>query len=356
MLLWLASPLIWAANLSVVFVSPGAENEPYWRSVTRFMQPAARQLGIELEVIYCNRDQIKLTDAVHQITLRAKKPDYLIISNDRSAAGAMLRIAGEAKIKTLLAFSTFVPEQVPEFGVPRQKFPYWIGAISPNSSEAGRLTADELVRQMQKAHLLGSDGKMHVAVVAGDKFTPTGVQRLAGAMRAFEAQPSVVVEQAVYGNWDRERAKQQTELLLQRYPKLNAIWTASDLMAYGAMTAAEGVGRKPGKDLLFATFNNSPEVLRNVLEGRIAALAGGHFTAGAWALVMLYDYHHGVDFAKQGLEQELPLFTLLDDKMAQRFLNRFGEEDFSSIDFRRFSRVFNPKLERYDFGLAQVLK
>lgn len=355
-LLWLVSPLLLAANLSVVFVSPGAENEPYWRSVTRFMQPAARQLGMDLEVIYCGRDQIKLTDAVRQITLRAKKPDYLLISNDRAAAGAMLRMADEAKIKTLLAFSIFAPEQVLEFGVPRQKFPYWIGSISPNSSEAGRLTADELVRQMQKAHLVGSDGKMHVALVGGDKFTPTGVQRQAGALRAFESHPSVVVEQAVYGNWDRERAKQQADLLLQRYPQLNAIWTASDLMAYGAMAAAEAAGRKPGKDLLFSSFNNSPEVLRNVTEGKIASLAGGHFTAGAWALVMLHDYHHGVDFAKQGLEQELPLFALLDDKMAQRFLLRFGDEDFSSIDFRRFSRVFNPKLERYDFGLLQVLK
>jgi ABC-type sugar transport system substrate-binding protein len=355
-LLWLVSPLLWAANLSVVFISPGAENEPYWRSVTRFMQPAARQLGIELEVIYCNRDQIKLTDAMHQLTLRAKKPDYVIISNDRAAAGPMLRMADEAKIKTMLAFSGLVPEQVQEFGLPRQKFPSWIGTISPNSSDGGRLTAEELVRQMQKAQLVSSDGKMHVALIAGDKFTPTGVQRQAGAMRAFEANSWVVVEQAVYGNWDRERAKLQADFLLQRYPNLNAIWVASDLMAYGAMAAAEAAGRKPGKDILISAFNNSPEVLRNVVEGKIAALAGGHFTAGAWALVMLHDYHNGIDFAKQGLVQELPLFSLLNDKMAQRFLQRFGEEDFSSIDFRQFSRHFNPKLTRYDFGLLQVLK
>lgn len=356
MLLWLASPLLWAANFSVAFISPGTENEPYWRSVTRFMQPAAHQLGIELEVIYCSRDQVKMTEAVRQIALRAKKPDYLIFSNDRAAAGAMLRMADEAKIKTMIAFSGFVPEQLLEFGMPREKFPNWIGSIAPNSTDGGRLSAEELVRQMQKAHLVGSDGKMHVALVAGDKFTPTGVQRQAGAMRAFESNPLVVVEQAVYGNWDRDRAKQQADLLLQRYPKLNAIWTASDLMAYGAMAAAEAAGRKPGKDLLFSTFNNSPEVLRNVIEGRIAALAGGHFTGGAWALVMLYDYHNGVDFAKQGMVQELPLFALLDEKMAQRFLLRFGDEDFSSIDFRKFSRVLNPKLARYDFGLLQALK
>ncbi len=354
--LWLISPVIWAATFSVVFINPGNEDEPYWRSVTRFMQTAARQLDIELEVMYTNKDQFKMVQFVRQVSQRAKKPDYLLISNDRLAAPAMMRIAEQEKIKTMLAFSNFIGDQITEFGKPRQKYRYWLGAITPNSTEGGKVTAEELVRQALKAHLTSSDGKVHIALIAGDKYTPTTIQRQAGAISAFAANPAVVVEQVVYGNWERDRAKQQAQWLLQRYPHLNAIWAASDLMAYGAMEAAEEAGHKPGKDILFSAFNNSPEVLRAVVQGRISALAGGHFTGGAWALVMLYDYHHGVDFAKLGLEQELPLFSLLDEKMAQRFLQRFGEEDFSSIDFRHFSRFLHPKLEQYDFGLLQVLK
>jgi hypothetical protein len=102
--------------------------------------------------------------------------------------------------------------------------------------------------------------------------------------------------------------------------------------------------------------NNSPEVLQARVQGRISSLAGGHFTAGAFALVMLYDYHHGKDFRQQGLELREPLFVLLDEERAQRFLTRFGSEDFSSVDFRQFSLHLHPEQRRYRFSLLRALK
>ena len=354
LLLW--GPLVLAAGLQVVFINPGRTEEPYWRSVTRFMQPAAAQLGIELEVLHAERDHLKMLELTSQVARRSRKPDYLIIVNEKLAAGEMLKIAEQAKIKTMLAFSSFEAEQLAEFGRPRQKFQYWIGSITPIAAEAGQLTANELVRQVRRANLQADDGKVHVALIGGDRATPTGVQRLEGAISTFAAMPDVVVDQVVYGNWERERAREQTAALLLRYPKLNAIWTASDLMAFGAMDAAVAAGRKPGKDLLFATVNNSSEVLRARIAGRISALAGGHFSAGGWALVLLHDYHHGVDFSREGLELRLPLFSLLDAEAAQRFLTRFGDDDFSQLDFRQFSKHLTPGRRLYEFNLLTALK
>ena len=352
----LASPMLWAAGFSVVFINPGRSEEPFWRSVTRFMQPAALQLNIELEVLYAERDHLKMVELARDVTVRAKKPDYLMIVNEKLAGGEILKMADQARVKTLLVFSALEDGQVAEFGKPRQKYRHWLGALTPNATEAGRLTATELVRQAQQMHVVADDGKVHVAIIAGDKATPTGVQRLQGAVGAFAANRSVVLEQVVYGNWDRARANEQAAALLLRYPKLNAFWSASDLMAYGAMDAAEAAGRKPGADLLFSAINNSPQVLQARLQGRISALAGGHFTTAAWGLVMLYDYHHGKDFEKEGLEMSLPLFMLLDEERAQRFLSRFGDEDFSSFNFRPFSKHLNPHLHSYQFSLLPALK
>lgn len=355
-LLALTSPILWAASLSVVFINPGRADEPYWRSVTRFMQPAAQQLDIQLEVLYAERDSLKMMELAKQITQRARKPDYLIIVNERRVGGDMLKLAEQARIKTLIAFSTFENEELAEFGVPRQKYKYWLGSITPNAVTAGRLTAAELVRQALKLGAVADDGKVHVALIAGDNGTPTSVQRTAGATSTLSGNPVVVLEEVVYADFDRAQAKKQAAGLLARYPKLNAVWVASDLMAYGAMEAAEAVGRKPGKDLLFSAINNSPEVLQARIQGRISSLAGGHFAAGAWALVMLYDYHHHVDFITEGLELRRPLFSLFDEALAQHFLNRFGKEDFSSVDFRAFSKYLQPQLRNYEFSLAPVLK
>ncbi len=352
----LCSPFLWAASFSVVFINPGRSDEPYWRSVTRFMQPAAQQLGIRLEVLYAERDHLKMLELAKQVAQRGKKPDYLMIANEKLVGGEMLKVADQAGIKTLLVFSRFEGAQAPEFGTPRQQYHHWLGSLTPNAVDAGRLTAAELVRQATKRRIVADDGKIHIAVIAGDKATPTGIQRLQGAVDVLSANPAVVLEQVVYGNWDRARAKEQAAALLLRYPKLNAFWMASDLMAYGAMEAAEATGRKPGGDLLFSAVNNSPEVLQARIQGRITALAGGHFTAGAWGLVMLYDYHHGKDFKREGLELRKPLFMLLNAETAQRFLNRFGTEDFSSVDFRQFSKRLHPGLKQYQFSLLPALK
>ncbi len=344
-----------AASLHIVFINPGRADEPFWRSVTRFMQPAAQQLDIELEVLYADRDHVQMANLARAVTERREKPDYLILVNEKRAAGDMLKLAEKAGIKTMLAFSAFEGSQAAEFGEPRQQYPHWVGAITPNSREAGELSAQELVRQAFKAGRADHAGKVHVALVAGDKATPTSVQRTDGALAALAANPTVVVEQIVYAGWERERAKQNVHSLLQLYPGLGAIWCASDLMAYGGMDAARALGQHPGKDVLFSAFNNSHEVLHKVVDGQIAALAGGHFTMGAWALVMLYDYHHGSDFAPLGLQSRPAVFSLIDAGMAQRFLARFVTEDFTTVDFRQYSRHLHPQLKRYDFSLATLL-
>ena len=126
-------------------------------------------------------------------------------------------------------------------------------------------------------------------------------------------------------------------------------------MAFGAMTAWEKRGGKPGADAWFSGINTSTEALEAIKSGRLTALAGGHFITGAWTLVMIYDYHHGRDFADEGLELERPMFAEFTPLLADRYLRQFSG-GFDSIDFGRYSKVKNPQLKRYNFGFAQLLE
>jgi hypothetical protein len=42
--------------------------------------------------------------------------------------------------------------------------------------------------------------------------------------------------------------------------------------------------------------------------------------------------------------------------LSNRFLQRYGNEDFSKIDFRQFSRHLHPELQHYEFSLLKVLR
>ena len=86
-----------------------------------------------------------------------------------------------------------------------------------------------------------------------------------------------------------------------------------------------------------------------------AALAGGHFITGAWALVMVYDHHRGRDFADEGLSLERSMFTLFNERTADIFLARFGDRA-EPVDYRRYSKVLNPQVRRYEFGFQQLLR
>lgn len=341
--------------MSVVFISPGKAEEPYWRSVDRFIQPAAQQLGISFEVLHAERNHVRAVELLSEVIRRRKKPDYLIIVNEKAIGPIMLKMADHAHIPTLLSFSALDPEIDKDVGLPRTKYKYWLGSLTPNSRNAGRLAAIELVAAARRAHLQAPDGNLHVAMIAGDRVTPTSRLRTEGAQAGFNEQKDVVLDQIVYGDWERVRAFEQTQGLLLRYPKLAAIWCASDLMAFGAMDALPAAHWEAGKDIMLSAFNNSADALQARLDNRLSALASGHFTLGAWALVMLYDYHHGRDFVQDGLEQKLDLFSILNEQQAAKMLQRFGKEDFSSIDFRSFSKTWNPGLRHYSFDLTQIL-
>jgi ABC-type sugar transport system substrate-binding protein len=173
--------------------------------------------------------------------------------------------------------------------------------------------------------------------------------------RALTEAPDVVLDQVVYAGWNREKAEEQAAWLFERYTDARIVWAASDVMAFGAMKAWERRGGKPGRDAWFSGVNTSKEAFDALHEGRLAAVAGGHFITGAWSLVMIYDYAHGRDFKDEGLELDRPMFTLFDDASARRFVELYGD-GFGRIDFRRYSKALNPGLRKYNFDFGQLLK
>ena len=346
-----------AAALTVAFVNPGKKDEIYWLTASQAMQSAAESLGIRLEIFYAERDHLKQVDIVRSLAERParERPDYVVVGNEKRMGGAQLKIASEAGMKVFFAYSTILPEDRKEFGAPREKYKSWIGSLLPRAEDAGYLTARALIARGLSEKRLAPDGKLHMIAIAGDRSTESSLLRNAGMERAVREEPRVVLDQVVFGDWRQDVAEEKAQELFVRYPHAALVWSGNDLMAFGAMKALEARGGKPGRDKLFSGVNTSAQAMRDIVDGRMEALAGGHFMCGAWALVLIHDHANGRDFAGEGLELVQPMFSLFDPALARRFMDRF-QDGVPKLDFRAYSKVHNPKLKRYDFGFAQLLK
>ncbi|MEB0139583.1 MULTISPECIES: ABC transporter substrate-binding protein [unclassified Undibacterium] len=355
--LLLAMPACVSA-MTVAFINPGKSDEIFWLTASHSMSAAAHSLGIRLEVLYAQRDHLQVVQLARQLAARTplQRPEYVILSNDYGVAAEAIRILDGAGIKTFLAFSGIRdPQERQRIGLPRTKYPGWLGSLEPLTAESGYLTARALIARGNAEHWQDPEGRLHLLVIAGDRSTTTSLKRNEGMRRAVVEAGNVVIDQEIYGEWARAKAEEQSQWLYQRYPQARLIWSGNDLMAFGAMNSWRLRGGKPGVDAHFSAINTSDEALTALQSGSISALAGGHFIAGAFALVMLYDYHNGKDFSQEGLEQERSMSILFSRDDARRFKQLFGDLDFDRVDFRKFSRVLHPASTDYTFNFRALL-
>jgi ABC-type sugar transport system substrate-binding protein len=340
---------------SVVFINPGKSDEVYWVTAASAMRSAAHDLGMQLEVIYAERDHTRPVEIAREIAARPRHPDFVIASNDYATGAEILRILDAAGVKTFFAFSTIPAGERGTTGGPRERYKGWLGSLEPHAEDAGYLTAKALIVQARKADAKAGDGRIHLIAIAGDRTTTSSIRRNQGMMRAVAEAGDAVVDQTVYADWKRDKAAEQGEWLFARYPEARVVWAGNDLMAFGAMQSYERRGGVPGQGAFFGGVNTSKEAMDALRSGRLTALAGGHFICGAWAVVMLYDYAHGRDFRDEGLELDRPMFTSFDAASAAAFLERYGD-NFDAVGFRRYSKALNPKLARYNFDFGQLLR
>ncbi|MBJ9973933.1 ABC transporter substrate-binding protein [Pseudomonas sp. S75] len=338
-----------ARAASVVFLNPGLSDETFWVSYTRFMQAAADDLGMQLHVLYGERQAQRQLAQLRTVLQDAHKPDYLVLVNEQYAAPEMMRLARDSGIKLLLVNNGLTRSQADAVRAHPEAYAPLLGTLMTNDEQAGYQMLHDLV-----ASLPASNEPVELLAFAGINTTPASQLRERGMRRALVQFPRVRLRQVVSGGWSRQRAFEQAQILVQRYPNIRLVWSANDEMAFGAMQAFEAAGRVPGKDVLFSAVNSSPQALQARVDGRLSVLMGGHFSLGGWAMVMLHDDASGLPLGRDGQRvRRLPVLQTIDAARAKRWL-ALGARPNYGIDFQHYSAQGKSADYRYPFLASPV--
>jgi ABC-type sugar transport system substrate-binding protein len=348
-------------KLLVTFINPGVSdvNDPtggFWLSVSSFMKAAAEDLNIELEIIYSERNHILMQQQAKDVVERKNPPNYLIVVNEKLRAKQMVIDSNNAGVKVFVMLNIFDGEQQIQMGPPRYKYKNWIGTLIPDNHFAGYEIARRVIDHALDTGVKSADGLLHLIGISGDPVTQASIERVNGLKQAVSEYPNVNLKQVFVGYWRKDISKKKVMRALKRYPNTGAIWAANDPMAIGAVEAVFDNRKKPGKDIFIGGLNWDIPGLKKIKKGEMVTSIGGHFMTGGWVLVLLHDYHHGKDFAEEGLQLKQQIFGALHRQNIDRFLKYFGGRNWSIIDYTRFSKVLNPNITRYNFNLEEVLK
>ncbi|GAA2392737.1 substrate-binding domain-containing protein [Dactylosporangium salmoneum] len=99
-------------------------------------------------------------------------------------------------------------------------------------------------------------GRRTIAAIAGPPDSPAAVDRLEGYRRAMQAAGRAPL--AAYGDFTTASGNHAAAWLLDRTPRLDALFVASDLMAAGALQALRKAGRRIPEDVAVVGFDDAP--------------------------------------------------------------------------------------------------
>lgn len=335
-------------KLNIAFNNPGFKDRGFWKDVSDTMKAAAEHFGAELHIWYGNRTPSLIRENATEIFDSNINFDYIIIVNEYQQLSGFLRKAEQRRIPTLFLLNSITEQQKQLIGQPGEIFRYWLGSITPDNDKAGYEMASSLLDFAQAQNW---QAPYSVLTLGGDTRTPASLERNSGLGRLLVDKNGLEEVYRAYTNWSKDRAYEETKLFLTHYPAPKLIWAANDNIGLGAIDAMAEHGLAAGKDYGIAGLNWSQGGLNAVRNKQFTMTHGGHFFAGAWAIVALFDHYNG-QLLENRIHFPMEAITLVN---IDEFDAKLGKRDWSKIDFAHFSKAENNALKTYDFSLKNLL-
>ena len=221
-----------SVNHSILVLVKGARNELFAALVEQ-LQGLVNKVPYSLLVDYFDEDTDEVLRAA--ALCAEKKPQGILFLGGN--ADNFKRSFGRITLPAVLVTS------------PAEGLDY------PNLSS---VTTDDFAASVQAVQVLLKQGHQHIAIIGGrPSFSDVSGKRFAGGRAAF-AQSGLPAENLVeYGEarFCYEEGYQAMRHVLAEHPEITAAYAIADVVAIGAMRAAQDAGRKVGRDLSIIGFD-----------------------------------------------------------------------------------------------------
>jgi ABC-type sugar transport system substrate-binding protein len=344
------------SKFTVDFLSPTIEaTSPFYIVMERILRATAEDLDINLHIAYGDNNSIRMRKAGIR-SLDADKPDYFLTGYYLDTTDHLLDHVLNSDTKIFFVTSPPPASELKNIGKPRGKYKQWIGQLTPDDKELGYVLADSLIKLAHHSGSAIEQNKVQVIAFGGFDEDRVSELRMLGLTNRIDDHSDAVIYKITLAGWARELAYKYTLELLNKNPSIRVIWATNDDMAIGCIKAAEEIGRIPGKDIFIGGVDLSPEAIDYIENGKQSVSVGGHFLEAAWSLVMLYDYHHRIDFNEGDnyIFTSIPYVVTSENVAAYR--RNFQSIDWNKIDFKQFSKKLNPDIGKYNFSVPAFQK
>ena len=121
------------------------------------------------------------------------------------------------------------------------------------------ITIDNVTAAKEAVKYLIQLGHREIGMINGGKLADVSGERYSGYVSALlEAKIPLKLDYTINCDFIEDIAYEKTKEFLTRYPQITALFCASDMMAIGAIRAAEDMGMQVPEDLSVLGFDDIP--------------------------------------------------------------------------------------------------
>ncbi|MBQ8506668.1 MAG: ABC transporter substrate-binding protein [Clostridia bacterium] len=141
----------------------------------------------------------------------------------------------------------------------------WAGYVGSDFYQEGVSAGEFLVEKMQREGL----GELNIVELSGTIDSTPMRERAAGFRDAIAGYENLHLIDSMSGDFFRPKGRECMKALLEKYDKIDVLYSHNDAMALGAISAMEEAGIMPGEDIIIITVDGEQAAIDLLKQGRV---------------------------------------------------------------------------------------